>query len=543
VSQIRPALSLSAVRPDLFGGFAAAIVALPLALAFGVSSGMGALAGLYGAIAVGFLASLFGGTPTQISGPTGPMTVVMAAIAVEFAGSPESAFLAVALAGLIQLGFGIARIGRYIKLVPQPVVSGFMSGIGVIVIILQIAPLTGHEAVDGGTLEALAAAPGMLVGLDTQALALGLIAFAVTTFLPRRLGRILPSPLLAVVAGALLGATLFPLVPTIGAIPSGLPSLQLPSLEVAEIPRLFRFALVLAFLGSIDSLLTSLVADTVSRGSHDPNRELIGQGLGNMAAGLIGGIPGAGATMRTLVNIRAGGRTQASGMIHALVLLAIVLFFADLAARIPLAVLGGILLKVGIDIIDWRGLSRVVRAPRKGVIIMLTTLLLTVLVDLMTAVAVGIVMAAVLFVARSAEEQLAGARFVFGSSDDANLSPEEAAILEAAAGRIVLFHVEGPLSFASARDLSRLLRSSGDRDVLAIDLSRVPFIDSSACAALEEVIADLRAGEDEVVLFGVRPIVREYLAKTGVLQRLGHDRVVAGQHEALQLARRLLRDN
>lgn len=533
-------MNLSTLKPDLFGGFAAAIVALPLALAFGVASGMGALAGLYGAIAVGFVASLFGGTPTQISGPTGPMTVVMAAVIIEFADTPENAFFAVVMAGALQLGFGFARFGRYIKLVPQPVVSGFMSGIGVIVIILQIAPLTGHEAVDGGPLVALTAAPGMLAQLDFQALILGLIAFAVTAFLPTRLGRVVPSPLLAVLAGAVVGATIFPLAPTIGTIPSGLPDLQLPSPDVSEIPHLLRFALVLAFLGSIDSLLTSLVADSVSRGSHDPDRELVGQGLGNMVAGFIGGIPGAGATMRTLVNIRAGGRTRASGMIHALVLLAIVLFFADLAARIPLAVLGGILLKVGIDIIDWRSLARAITAPRKGVVIMLATLLLTVLVDLLTGVAVGVVMAAVLFVARSAEEQLASARFVFGSSDDAGLSEDEAAILEAAAGRIVLFHVEGPLSFASARDLSRLLRTSGDRDVLAIDLSRVPFIDSSACAALDEVIMVLRASGDDVLLYGVRPAVQEYLLKTGVLERLGDERVTDTQYEALQLAQRLL---
>lgn len=531
---------IDAFKSDLLGGCTAAVVALPLALAFGVASGLGALAGLYGAIAVGLVAALFGGTPAQISGPTGPMTVVMASVVVHFADDPAKAFLTVVIAGMLQIAFGLARFGRYIKMVPQPVVSGFMSGIGIIVIILQLAPFTGYDAPEGGPLAALAAMPRMLLHPQGQAVVLGLISFAIATFLPLRITRVIPAALLAVVAGSLLGMWVFTAAPVIGEIPSGLPQLRLPTLALADIPDLVRFALILAFLGSIDSLLTSLVADSISRTTHNPDKELVGQGLGNMVAGLIGGIPGAGATMRTLVNIRAGGRTRNSGAIHALLLLGIVLLFSDLASHIPLSVLAGILLKVGIDIIDWRSLRRVSRAPRKGVMIMLTTLVITVLVDLMTAVAVGIVMAAVMFVARTAQEQLSNARFTFGSSDDASLTPEEAAILEAAGGRIVLFHVEGPLSFASARDISRLLQRSGNKDVLAIDLTRVPFIDSSACAALEEVIVALQESGNAVLLFGVRPAVLDYLRKTDVLAKLGADKVVASQLEALHKARSAL---
>lgn len=351
------------IRGDLFGGITAAIVALPLALAFGVASGAGALAGLYGAIAVGFFAALFGGTPTQISGPTGPMTVVMAGIVLQFAGSPGMVFTVVMLAGALQILFGLARFGRFIKLVPHPVVSGFMSGIGVIVIILQLAPLLGHAAPEGSNLVKLAAFPAMLARLDPQALALGILSFSIVMLTPPRLSRWVPAPLLAILAGTLAGIFLLPAAPVIGAIPAGLPSLHLPVIGLAEVPDIVRFALVLAFLGSVDSLLTSLVADSMTRTRHDSNRELIGQGLGNIAAGLCGGIAGAGATMRTLVNIRSGGRSGLSGAVHALVLLLLVLAFSGAAARIPLAVLGGILLKVGIDIIDWRNLRRAARLP------------------------------------------------------------------------------------------------------------------------------------------------------------------------------------
>lgn len=530
-------------RSDFLGGFAAAIVALPLALAFGVASGLGALAGLYGAIAVGFFAAVFGGTPVQISGPTGPMTVVMATVVLHFSGEPEKAFATVILAGLIQLTFGLARFGRYIKLVPQPVVSGFMSGIGLIVIISQIAPLTGFAALQEGTLAAIAAAPGMLGNLEMDAFILGLCAFVISSFLPKEIARFIPSTLLAVVAGSLLGIFVFPEASVIGSIPSGLPELQIPSIALTEVPYIIRFALILAFLGSIDSLLTSLVADSVARTTHDSNRELIGQGIGNVVAGFVGGTPGAGATMRTLVNVKAGGKTAVSGAIHALILLLIIVFFSELASRIPLAVLAGILFKVGIDIIDWRGLKRALQAPRKAVFIMFTTLALTVLVDLMTAVAVGIVMAAVLYVARTAEEQLSSARFTFGSNDGVNLNEEEAAILDAGKGRIVLFHIEGPLSFASARDISRMLRSSGDKDVLAIDLSRVPFIDSSACAALEEVILALDAAGDKVIIFGARPLVVEYLRKTQVLSLLQDGGVAENQLDALRNAQAFIANN
>ena len=288
-------------------------MALPLALAFGVASGAGPVAGLYGAIFVGFFAALFGGTPAQVSGPTGPMTVVMAGVITQYGHEPAMAFTVVMLAGVFQILFGVFKLGRYISLVPFPVISGFMSGIGCIIIILQIAPLIGHETAGGGPLLALAGLPDRLVAPGRDATIVGLLALAIVYLTPKRIDQIMPAPLVALVAGTLLVLFLFPGAPVLGEIPTGSPDPQLPKFALEAVPGIVQSALVLALLGSIDSLLTSLIADNVTQSHHDSDRELIGQGIGNTIAGAFGAIPGAGATMRTVINVRTGGRTPISG--------------------------------------------------------------------------------------------------------------------------------------------------------------------------------------------------------------------------------------
>ncbi len=525
---------------DFFGGITAAVVALPLALAFGVASGVGPLAGLYGAIFAGFFAAVFGGTKVQITGPTGPMTVVMALVVTHFGGDPGTAFAVVILAGVFQILFGVAGIGRYVKLTPQPVVSGFMSGIGVIIIIVQLAPMLGHAGPDGSMLVKLAALPATAAALNPGALAIGLITLALVFFTPRAITRFVPSPLVALIVGSVVTAAVALDVPVIGEVPSGLPTLLLPDVALADVGVIVRFALVLAFLGSIDSLLTSIVADSMTRTQHDSNRELIGQGIGNAVAGLFGGVPSAGATMRTVVNVRAGGKTQLSGVIHAAILLLIVLGAGSIVQHIPHAVLAGILLKVGIDIIDWKAIARTTRAPRAGVIIMLITLALTVFVDLITAVAVGFVMASVLFVARTADAQVSNAKIAFGADEIDDLNDEERTILEHSRGRIVLFHVAGPLSFGSARDIARMLQSDIEKDVLAIDMRDVPFIDSSASFALDEVIQRLNEDGDSVLLFGARENVIDTLSRTEVLARLGPGSIFPDRTAALRHASKII---
>lgn len=529
------------IRGDIYGGLTAAVVALPLALAMGVSSGAGPIAGIYGAIFVGLFAALFGGTPAQVSGPTGPMTVVMAVIFTEytamFPDKPEYgaalAFTVVIMGGLFQILFGIMKLGKYINLIPHPVVSGFMSGIGVIIILLQLGPLFGHISLPDPLVSAQAL-PEILASPVMGAISLGVLALAIVYLLPAKINRLIPSPLLALIIGTITlviwqgsdinsalenGKTIFTLggVSVLGNIPTGIPIPQLPVFEFALLAGMVKSALMLAALGSIDSLLTSLVADNVTRTYHESNRELVGQGIGNTVAGFFGGLPGAGATMRTVVNVRAGGRTPISGALHALVLLAIVLGAGVVARYIPHAVLAGILIKVGTDIIDWDYLKRLGTAPKTGVIVMFTVLLITVLVDLITAVSVGMIMASFVFMQRMVDLQLSSITAITNPKEEFPLSEEENRILTKANGRILLFHISGPMSFGAAKGMARRLASFDEYDVFVMDLSDVPQIDFTSGRAVDDMLHDAWDSGREAYLVGCSMLVASTLKKQGVI--------------------------
>ena len=372
----------SNLRGDIYGGLTAGIIALPLALAFGEASGAGPIAGIWGAIFVGFFASLFGGTGSNVSGPTGPMVVVFAGVFASLSGNPALVFAAVVLAGVLQILLGVFKMGQYIRLVPYPVVSGFMSGIGCIIIALQLSRLFGHEPEGGGTIPALTAIPGAIMDPNIAALSVGVITLGVIFFWPKNLGKFFPAPLAALVIGTLASFVLKG-APILGNIPTGFPSFIMPQFSSETFAVVLEAAVLLAVLGAIDSLLTSLVADNMTRTRHDSDKELVGQGIGNTFAGFFGAIPGAGATMRTVVNIRTGGQTKISGMLHAVLLLAVVISLAPLASQIPHAVLAGILIKVGYDIVDVAYLKRAHKGPRWDLALMAMVLLLTVFVDLM----------------------------------------------------------------------------------------------------------------------------------------------------------------
>ncbi|MFY9251043.1 MAG: SulP family inorganic anion transporter, partial [Vulcanococcus sp.] len=396
-------------RGDLTGGITTAVVALPLAMAFGLTSGAGAIAGLWGAIVLGFIAAPLGGTPSQVSGPTGPMTVIMAAVITALIGRYGAeaglavAFTVALLAGALQVLFGVFRLGQYIVQMPYSVISGFMSGIGVIVVVLQLPILLGLS-LKGTIPQILAALPAQLPNLNGLALLIGALTFALIRSYPRRWNRWLPAPLVALVLISAL-STLLPegSIPRLGAIPQGLPTLRWPQLRFDDLRLLGGYAITLAVLGSIDSLLTSLVADNITRTQHRSDRELIGQGIGNMAAALVGGLPGAGATMRTVTNVQAGGRTPLSGMVHSLALLIVTLGAGSFASEIPLAVLGGILLHVGLEIVDWSFLKRAPRLSWKATGLMWLVLLLTVFWDLVTAVVIGVSLANVITIKDQAD--------------------------------------------------------------------------------------------------------------------------------------------
>ena len=528
------------LRGDIFGGLTTAVVALPLALAFGVASGAGPVAGLYGAIFVGFFAALFGGTPAQVSGPTGPMTVVMAGILTQFADRPALAFTVVMMAGGIQIFFGLLRIGRYITLMPAPVISGFMTGIGCIIIVLQLPPLLGYSEPTGNVIATLTMLPKIGTMASSHALIVGIGAFLVTTYTPRSIRRFLPSPLAALAIGTLAVHLWLPRAPVLGDIPIGFPSWQLPVIEPALLIEMLQGAVVLALLGSIDSLLTSLIADNVTHTQHDSNRELVGQGIGNAIAGMFGAIPGAGATMRTVINVRTGGRTPISGALHAIVLLSIVLGFSDLARHIPHAVLAGILIRVGIDIIDWSYLKRIRRAPKAGIVFMLIVLFLTILVDLIVAVLVGTVLASFLFVKRMADMQLASIRQVNSKNDDHLLTTEEATLLDATRGRALLFHLTGPFSFGSARGMVQQLGVENSYEVMILDMSAVTLIDTSASLAIEDVICRASDAGKKIYIVPPGSAVMTVMEKIGMFEQNLDAQKCRTRLNALQSALRTL---
>ena len=496
---------------DLFGGVTAAVVALPLALAFGVQSGMGAIAGLYGAIALGILAALFGGTKTQISGPTGPMAVVAAAvIAGEIAiyGSLEAAIGTIVatfvLAGIFQVLMGISGIGQYVRYMPYPVISGFMSGIGSIIILMQIFPFFGltspadSVAIIGG----LGDIPSQ-INMQAVALALGTIA---TIYLFPKVTKKVPSTLVALIGFTLISVLAGLSVPIIGDIPKGLPDVHIDTLfamdwhhpMVMVIP-----ALTLAALGAIDSLLTSVVADNMTKTKHSSNKELIGQGIGNIGAGLIGGLPGAGATMRTVVNINAGGRGRLSGVVHGLVLLVVLLGAGEYARLIPLPVLAGILITVGLGIIDTKGLKHLRLVPRSDAVIMVIVLLLTVFVDLLQAVAVGMVMASILFMKQMGDSAAEHAISDNMEDDhDATLDTQE--ISEEVRPQVYIQNFNGPIFFGFTAHFNKIISELPQVRIIVFRMENVPYIDQSGMYALEDAILALKKRDVTVLFAGIK---------------------------------------
>lgn len=519
---------------DLYGGLTAAVVALPLALAFGVASGAGPVAGLYGAICVGFFAALFGGTPSQISGPTGPMTIISTSVFTQFAGQPALAFTVVMLAGAFQILFGYLRLGRYVNLMPYPVISGFMTGVGFILIIMQLGPLLGYPS-EQSTINALTVLPSVLTQPNWQALFIGLLTFALVMFLPKKLSRIVPAPLIALMACSLL-ALLLNEVPVIADIPSGLPQWQMPSLDFSRINEMLIYAAVLAALGSIDSLLTSLVADKTTRTFHNSDKELVGQGIGNLVAGIAGGIPGAGATIRTMANVHAGGRTPLSGVIHAVTLLLIALGMGPLVAHVPHAALAGILIKVGLDVMDWRFIKRLHRAPRTDLVLMLIVLGLTVFVNIITAVGVGVILASLVMVKEMAEVQMKAIKTLNDPEHEQLYDPETAALYRTHRDQFMFLLLSGPISFGAANELTRRFATVGDYQVLIIDLLDVPHVDGSAALALEQVIEQASDESKHVIIVGMTFPVARLMGRLGALDKVRESELLDTRSEAVMAA-------
>ncbi|HAV1351910.1 TPA: SulP family inorganic anion transporter [Vibrio parahaemolyticus] len=531
-------------KGDIFGGVTTAIISLPLALAFGVASGVGAEAGLWGAIMVGLFASLFGGSNTLISEPTGPMTVIMTAVLTSMmAKYPETGmamtFTVVMMAGAFQILLGTLKMGKYVTLMPYSVISGFMSGIGVILIILQLSPLLGHAAPTGGVLGTLSALPETISNLKFNELFLGLLTLGILFFFPKKYRKYVPAQLVALVAVTLLSVMLFDTedIRRIGEIPAGLPSLVAPHIDPDMFVEMVIDALVLGTLGCIDTLLTAVIGDSLTRKEHDSDKELRGQGLANMISGLFGALPGAGATMGTVTNIQVGARSPLSGVVRALVLALVVLVAGGLTEPIPMAVLAGIAVYVGFNILDWSFIQRAHKVSFSGMAIMYGVMLLTVFVDLIVAVGLGVFVSNIMIIERLSREQARQVKAISDADeDDVPLTDSERGLLDRANGRVLFFYLSGPMIFSVSKAISRQHTSISDYDVMILDLTDVPMLDVTVGLALENAIKDALDARCEVYLLCPNQRTREQLEKFHVIDLVPDNNMYQFRYEALNAA-------
>lgn len=538
------------LKGDITGGITAGIVALPLALAFGIqafggitdpsAASMGALAGLVGATLLGFFAALFGGTPSQISGPTGPMTVITAGLIsgvwASSSGNISTVLITMSLSGmfcgLFQVLFGIIKIGKLVRYIPYPVLSGFMSGIGVIIILQQIYPLIGQKS-PVLVVDMIVKFPEIIAsGFSMTALLLGVGTIAIICLLPKLIkSKNVPVTLVALVVMTLV-ALPFALDDKyiIGHIPSGLPMpfFANGNVDLSGIDWLLALkhsvipGLTLAGLGSIDTLLTSVVADNITKTKHNSNQELIGQGIGNAIAGMFCGISGAGATMRTVVNVRSGGRTKISGMVHALLLLAILLGLGSLVKYVPLSVLAGILITVGWGIIDFRGFRDLRKIPRDDAFVLIVVFLTTVFVDLLTAVGIGMVIACVLFMKRASDlvEKQYDSHEINGF-DKENPWPDEAGMPEEAKHTVYVQRLNGPVFFGSITRFKEVMQDiPADAKIVIIRMKNVSFMDQSGLYAMESAITELKARGVKVLMTIIQPQPYYMLTSMGCIPEL-----------------------
>ena len=498
---------------DVFGGLTTAATVLPVSLAYGVAAGLGPVAGMYGAIVVGLGASVLGGSAARIAFPTAAMTVAMMVVLTQHATTLAEAFTIVMLAGLIQIALGVLRIGSFVTYTPYSMVAGFTSGIGIIIIVIQTLPFLGVASVrSGGVLGIMRAWPDAVLAYNLHAVAVGLVALGLCVFWPRRFRRFAPEPLVALIVGTALAALWLRDAPTIGQLPTGLPSLQLPALSAGLLASAIQPALTLALIGCVNSLVACLVADTLTRTRHRPNQELVGQGIANVAAGLLGAVPGAGSASGTTVNIRAGGTSPVSGALCALVLLALILGLGKIAEPIPLAALAAILIKTGWDIIDWRLIARIRHVQRDYLLVMLLTLCVTVFVDLVTAIVLGLIVAGFTR-AREAERMELGRvisvpmldRTFFADADAA--AGDEGDQFQA---RVGLVDLRGQFSFASANELAwRVGSDIEEHEVVIFDFSHTVHMDDSAALVMERLITAAAATNTECIVLNLAgPVVR-----------------------------------
>ena len=524
----------SNIRGDFVGGLTAAIVALPIALAFGVATGMGAKAGLYGAILAGFFAALFGGTPGQVTGPTGPMSVVVAGLVAEHTGKPEIIFASVIVGGILQIVLGKFKAGQLIQYFPYPVVSGFMTGIGVIIFVVEINPFFGLKA-RGDVLSAFEDIPLIFSQTNPHAVIVGAITLAAIYLIPfvNKLIKVaLPASLIALILGTTASIMMDLKLPRIGDIPEGLPLPHLPAISLTDMHLVLHGAAALAILGAIDSLLTSVVMDNITRTKHDSDKELFGQGIGNIVAGFFGGLPSAGATMRSVVNINAGGRTQLSGVLHSIFLLAVLMGLGKYAAMVPQACLAAILFSVGISIVDKRAMRTIRRTPRGDVTVMIVVLVLTVFVDLIMAVAVGVALACILF-AKSLSDRTGSDHGMLDTID--HIQEEIEHLPSQFRDGVYVYSFHGPLFFGEVKNFNDAVEKLPTIKYLILRFYNVPFIDQTGALSLEQAVEKCKMGGSRVIFVGVQKHIMKILEGVHTVEVIGEENFVDTFDHALDI--------
>ncbi|WP_046003230.1 SulP family inorganic anion transporter [Pseudoalteromonas rubra] len=538
------------LKGDLFGGVTTAIISLPLALAFGVASGAGAEAGMWGAILVGLFAALFGGSTSLISEPTGPMTVIMTAVLTTMVSKypeagPAMAFTVVMMAGAFQVLLGTLKLGKYVTLMPYSVVSGFMSGIGVILIILQLAPLLGHQAPPGGVPGTLSAFPELFLNLHFSELFLGILTLGVLFYMPKKYRQYVPAQLVALVVVTLISIVLFDTdsIRRIGEIPSGLPEIVWPTFTPELFTEMVIDALVLGTLGCIDTLLTAVIGDSLTRTEHDSDKELRGQGVANMIAGFFGALPGAGATMGTVVNIQVGARSPLAGIFRALILMAVVFVAGSLTEPIPMAVLAGIAVYVGINILDWSFIQRAHKLSISQMAIMYGVMLLTVFVDLMVAVGLGVFISNIMVIERLSQVQEQHVKAISDADEDVPLSKHERALLEQAKGQLLFFYLSGPMIFSVSKAITRQHRHIGEYKSMVLDLSDVAMLDVTVSLAIENAISDALDANCQVFIYSPNKDTSEQLQKFDIRSKLGDHAFCKSREQALTRALEAMEEN
>ncbi len=527
---------------DVYGGVISAAAMLPLALAYGMASGLGAIAGLYGAIALGLLAAVAGGTRTMISGPTAPMAVTVTVVVAHYADDLADVFTIVMLAGLIQVALGVLKIGRFVSYTPYSVVSGFMTGVGVIVILLQSRPFIGLPVLaEGGAISTMSSWREAVNEIDFAALAVAATTLLLAAAWPRALRAYVPSVVAALVVGTALSALWLNDIPLIGDVPEGLPVLRAPDLSLSFLIDAMQPAATIALIGSIDTLLTAVVARSMTGQRNNPDRDLLGQGLGTLATGILGGLPG-GASVCTIGNIRAGARSRVSGVLCALILLALVLGLGEYAESIPHAVLAGILIKIGWDFVDWRFMTRIHRVQREHLVIMMVTLVLTVFFDLITALSLGLIVAA-LSSARQFERLQLDSVVSTPLLDRTLLDAASPAADDADPfrARVGMVSLRGSFTVASSQ---RLMDTIGadieEHEVVILDFTSTNYLDDSAALVVEHMVETAAGQDTHALVVGLTGQPQECLQGLGALQIVPEENSVDSLEEARQLAAVLL---